>query len=185
MKSMRVKSLLAVLALLLLTSVAAKSRRASDELEDDFGEFDNFDADEPTSTKRSDAKQVKQPVQQQQATTVATSAKSGDFDELSIEEEFDDEFEGVKETKKRTQASPTQEANKSKTTQDPTTTTTNNNNNNKQQAFSNNLGDDLDMEEFEHFVDEEEFEGTCLYYCWRFFEILKFEKKSESSSQFN
>lgn len=122
------------LSVVLIGFNEAKRQQQPDD-DNEFDEFDSFDAEE----------QTKKPI-----ITNDPPKNLNDFDddddglvktELFDEEEFDEKHTNNNKKPKSKQA----ELQKQE----------------RQAYFSNsgNMGDDLDMEEFEHFVDEEEFEG--------------------------
>jgi hypothetical protein len=116
-----------------------EAKRQHQEYDDnEFDEFDSFDAEEPQQTQT-----TKKPNDKPKSNT---NDFDDDEDDGFVKTELFDEEEIVTKPKPKQAESQKQE---------------------RQTAyFSNggggggNLGDDLDMEEFEHFVDDEEFEGA-------------------------
>ena len=123
--------------------INSSKRKSNDDGDDEFAEFDDllFEDEKPK------AKVIQNDLKSQ--------IKNNDFDELevSVEDEDSDEFEELIEKKPK---KPT-----IYTTAAPTTSTTKSpdNKQKEQQKFKQDNSDTLDLEEFENFVDEEEFEG--------------------------
>ena len=130
---------------IVLTATFVNAKRGANNLDDDndFDEFDNFD----------DTTKSNQKVKQEQVTS--TLKTNDDFDELtSVEEEEEDETRKPISHKTQKTPPPSNKQQKQQQQQEK-----------KSSSFSNSLNDmDMDIEEFEHFVDDdEEFEGKNFW----------------------
>jgi hypothetical protein len=146
MKTSLIILLLALVATVAVLSGGVEGRRQKIETgefdEDEFSEFDNLEEE--------NAAQKKQPVaakQQKQAESTTPKPTSPDNDASNFDELIEDEDDIEQAEKQAAQQNAKKEATGSKKPKQQQ----------KKQHVSNL--DDLDMEEFERFVDEEEFEG--------------------------
>ncbi len=113
-------------------------RKVSQDFDqDEFSEFDNIGDEDQKNVRPPTKQQVKQP-------EIKLNDKNDD-DDATIEQQ--DDFTSFEEDVPS--SSPASSSSKQQNQQVPK----------QQNSFNLNNPDDLDMEEFEHFVDEEEFEG--------------------------
>lgn len=117
--------------------LAKKSSQQQDFDADEFSEFDNLEEDATNRVKKAD--KIKETVKANDF----DSFNQEDDDQTTIEQDDFINFE-QDDTPNTTPASKKQQSAASSK---------------QQTSFNLNNADDLDMEEFEHFVDEEEFEG--------------------------
>ena len=153
---------MAVSAALLTDRVESRRQAAAAEEEfdqDEFSEFDSLDEDGSSSVKKSENNKKQQ---KSSANIEVTPAPPGFFSDDS----FDDSIENEDETTdmKQQQPKPVQQQEASSKKE----ATKESKNQQFKSARSSSMAD-LDTEEFEHFVDDEEFEG--------------FESKSSSMKQ--
>lgn len=134
---------LLVVSLSLNLECKLSKKKASQEYDqDEFSEFDNIEDDD--SSKR-----VKKPVvKEAEKAEFSKFNQAGDDGDVSIEQDDFSNFE--EELASSTPSAPPAKQRAESSTQQAKQ---------QQPAFNLNNADDLDAEEFEHFIDEEEFEG--------------------------
>ena len=154
MKSLLVFVLVSLVAASLLSNSVHCRRQQVNSEEDEFSEFDTISDEEEVSGDNKPRKKYDEP----KLVKEARAADFASFDDETIESEGDDEdFEDPNESddfkRNNFDKKPKPDDLKAKLDADESK---------KPKTFSGfniNNPDDLDMEEFEHFVDEEEFEG--------------------------
>jgi hypothetical protein len=151
-----VVSLVALLALFGDVSAAKAKRQQQEAAEfdtDEFSEFDSVDDDESTVKMNKGS-------QKQQAAPSQASDKADEFSSFDQESDFDGEIDNGDDSENVRAREQQQQQQSSKNEPKPQQQKQ------KQQqpkkvanSFGVNMGDDLDSEEFEHFVDDDEFEN--------------------------